>query len=433
MPTSLVSTGVQFPDSTIQTTAATGSPNYNQLGTTIIWAASNSVSFPIGITGAVGMRWASSNILTTRPTQIATPPVEMVLHMNANSVSTFSSTSGNFVAATSGAGSALSNTLDYGAVPKLVKDGFTGRYLLAPAQLNWGSYSSSAVYYSTGWTSDFINWQGLDNGSVSTSAQISAFNHYTGTRIYLNPPNTTTQFFRAVANIAYNQTASPTNTFDTSSITGAGVGLRNVGFLDTGTQGTSRLYVLTRPQSGISYFIYSTDDGVNWSSVAISTGNDAGRIVGSTAEIMFYAFNNGIRRSTNLGNSWGSYDFGDNVQGTQSNFHPASIAWNGTTWLAVTDYNSRLVTKAMGSSTSWTRLTNTGAFANPSGFHSVAYNPTLSAWLAIDSGGRLYSNTNSDPNAGSWTLRAQVANDNPFGQAIRWNLSVVAANTFNFY
>jgi hypothetical protein len=430
MPTSLVSTGVQFPDSTIQTTAATGSPNYNQLGTTIIWAASNTGSFPIGITGAVGMRWASSNILTTRPTQIATPPVEMVLHMNANSVSTSSSNSGNFVAATSGAGSALSNTLDYGTAPKLVKDGFTGRYLLAPARLDWGSYSSSATYYTTGWTSDFINWQGLDNGTVSTQGNISAFNHYTGTRVYLNPFANTTVFSRAVANIAYNQTASPTNTFSTSGITGVGVEVRNAGFLDTGTQGTSRLYVLTGPQAGISYFIYSTDDGVNWSSVAISTGDNPGRIVGSTAEIMFYAYNNGIRRSTNLGNSWGDYNFGDNVSGTSNQAYPISLAWNGTTWLA-NGRNAYLVTKAMGSGTSWTRLTNQNDFGGS--VHSVAYNPTLSAWLVIDSRGRIYSNTNSDPNAGSWTLRAQVANDNPFGQAIRWNLSVVAANTNNFY
>lgn len=432
MPTSLVSTGVQFPDSTIQTTAATGSPNYNQVGTTIIWAASNSGSFPIGITGAVGMRWASSNILTTRPTQIATPPVEMVLHMNANSVSTSSSTSGNFVAATTGAESALSNTTNYNTRPKLVKDGFTGRYLLTPARLDWGSYSSSATYYTTGWTSDFVNWQGFDNGNVTTSPEVSAFNHYTGTRIYLYPTTSSYNFYRAVANIAYNQTASPTNTLSALTITGTTPIVSNLGFLDTGTQGTSRLYVMAGPQAGVSYFMYSTDDGINWTSVAVSTGNNFGRIVGSTAEIMFYAYNNGIRRSTDLGNTWGSYNFGDNVSGTSVSWYPYSVAWDGTTWLAVGN-NSYLVTKAMGSGTSWTQLTNTGAFYSSGNFHSVAYNPTLSAWLAIDGRGGLYSNTNSDPNAGSWTLRAQMANNNGFGQAIRWNLSVVAANTNNFY
>lgn len=419
---------------TTWTSAAVPSDNWTTLGSTIVWRGSPSDTSPYNFSAA-GMLWATDNILTKRPKLISTPPIEQQLNITPLTVSTNTTYEYLTVSALTALG--VSNTLD-GTIQKLVRDGFTGRYSVAPACAGLESYNSDVKYFMSGFTTDFVQWapyQGASSGSPSP--YISAFNHYTGTNISVLLPSAAFQatFYRYIANIAYNL-KSATNSFNINSIVGGtDVRAHNVGFLDTGTQSTSRLYVIARENSGgtaAAYFVYSTgtNDGATGTWTSVSIGNTTtipSRIVGSTAEIMFYVNNSGIYRSTNLGDTWSTYVFGDNVIGTNGSYYPMSITWNNTTWLAV--FNNNLVTKTMGSGTSWTRLTNASSIFPTPGAGAVAYNPTLSAWLVISVDGEIYYNTNSDPNAGTWTFASRVtAGNTNFG----FGLSVIAANTFNF-
>jgi hypothetical protein len=436
MPTSLVSTGVQFPDSTIQTTAATGSPNYNQIGTTIFWCSSNSATYPVGLSAA-GLRWATTNISTTQPTLIASPPVELQVSTALTGVSP-SGTGSSFVGATTGQDGALANSTNYTAVLKLVRDGYTGRYTLSDVRAAYGSYSTIFTAWTLAYTSDFVVWYPYRNASSGSdnTPSVSAFNHYTGTRIFTNRNfyDNTNTFYRTVAASAYD-TNTTTNTFDVNNLatTWQPGRIQTLGFIDTGTQSTSFFYVVVR---GISFPYYvtflkssGTNDGATgtWTQ-ATGLGSSNGslsRVVGSTAEIMFWSYNGGMFSSTDLGATWTKYSFGDTTFGTSNNYYTRSTAWNGTRWLAINSNNTRLCTKLMGSGTSWTDCAQISG-ETPA---AVAYNPTYSVWVFISNAGRVYTNSNSDPTSGGWTYVNQLTTNST---GLNWGIIVVGANTTNF-
>ncbi len=443
MPTSLVSTGVQFPDSTIQTTAATGSPNYTTTGTTLAWMHFSNSSLPPFLS-AVGSTWASSNIITTPPTIIATPSAEQQMNMPANQVFPSASNAAAFWGATTGGGVQLSNPMSSifaTANYRLVYDGFTNRYSFAPAAASFANYSGSSVYFTDTYTTDFITWLGYTRTTLYTNDYyISAFNHYTGTRILTSFSASSQvyypELYRKTAATAYDNGASFTNTINVNSlIGGTDIRAQTPKFIDTGTQSTSRMCVLARENGGgtqNTYFLYSTgtNDGAagTWTSVAIGGRGIIGRLVGSAAEIMFYGSSSGISRSLDLGNTWTNYNYGDSSSGGTSNSNfPQSATWNNSRWLTINSSSGGLSTKPMDSSTTWTYCSNAAGLGS---FIAVAYNPTQSAWLVITNGGRIYYNTNSDPSAGSWTQVTQISANQGIGV---FSIGVMAAKTFNFY
>jgi hypothetical protein len=313
---------------------------------------------------------------------------------------------------------------------KLKKDGFANRYVISNAEILFNSSGGSSTLVTTGFTTDFVNWRGLrDNQINSTLYFQDAFNNYTGTKVQtyysgsFNP-----NIYRYIASNAYTYNATASNTYNVTSALGSGHTVAT-GFLDTGNSGTSRLHATALAGSSL-YFFYSTDDGVSWSYsyMGNSGGNLPGAIKGSPAEIMTYASNQGIFRSTDLGNNWSKYNFGDNVSGTSSGYFPRSLAWNNSTWLAVNSNSDRLCTKAMGSGTSWTRLTNA---PHNNVVLAVGYNPTLSVWIMLDEKCDVFYNTNSDPNAGSWVFAFSIGGQ--FTNGNKMGIAVVAAGTFNFH
>ena len=433
MPTSLVSTGVQFPDNTIQTTAATGGANWTQAGTTLVFSASDQTNGYTAQSTNRGLIYATNNPTTTNFVLATTIPPEhqlsVVISSNQNAGGYPTSYPSTYPTGALGVGA----TTDYAIAQYFVYDGFTGRYTLNTAnQMAGVDYTYCAPAYTT----DFITWTPYRNNTAGTSVthQPSVFNKYTGTRVYTTKQTisgtVSTAIYRVTAANAYNLSATPTTTIGIDDYFGITNGkLYNVRFVDTGSSGTSYFLASISNGSG-TWTAKSTDDGVTWTNfVGTGGNNNPGRIVGNDTELMFYIYNQGVRRSTNSGASWGSYDYGSNTQGTSSQYYPTQTAWNGSYWLTI--YSGRANYKAMGSGTSWTTLSNFPSGVSSTEWSSAAWNPTLGCWLLIDGRGLLCSNSSSDPSIGTWTVQ-RVACSGAGSNALQPRLYVVGSTQFNF-
>lgn len=428
MATSLVSTGVQFPDSTIQTTAATGGPNWATAGTTLVFVSGATTSGYTAQGTARGLIFASNNPTTTDFVLTASVPPEQQLSIITGS-NDGSGQQSSYPATYPQGGMGVGATTDYAVYPYFVYDGFTGRYTMTVVTQMAG-YSN--VWTGLGYTTDFVNWRPYLNYSAggSTTYYPSAFNHYTGTRVYttFGSGSYSYSIFRVTAANAYDFTASPTTsvyidgTFGLSNYT-----CRQVRFVDTGSSGTSYFLATASNNSGNVRVFKSTDDGVTWTEYQASSNNNPSRIVGNNTELMFYMYNQGIRRSTNGGVTWGQYDYGSNTQSTSSTYYPTQTAWNGSFWITI--YDGRANYKAMGSGTSWTTLTNFPSGISSTEWTSVAWNQTLGCWLLISRRGTLCSNSNSDPTTGTWTFRRAVT---PGDASLQQKLYVVGQTQYNF-
>lgn len=432
MATSLVSTGVQFPDSTIQTTAATGGPNWATAGTTLAFSTSvNSNSYP-GQSTTRGLVYASNNATTTDLVLATTiPPEQQISSLVASNENAGGSPQSYPATYPTGATSVGGDT-EYSTYPYFVYDGFTGRYSMN-TQMNMAgvNYTFTGLAYTT----DFITWRPYRNFTIaSVTHQLSVFNNYTGTRVYTTrnmiDGSISYSIYRVVAADAYNITATPTNSIYIDSALGTSNGrCNNLRFVDTGSSGTS-YFLATIYTNSASYIAKSTDDGVTWTGLVYVSSNQPGRIVGNDTELMFYAYNNGMRRSTNGGASWSSFDYGSNTQGTQSYWSPRQTAWNGSYWITI--YEGRANYKVMGSGTSFTTLTNFPSGVSSQNWASAAWNNTLGCWLLVDRYGLLCSNSNSNPSTGTWTVQRVVPGGGAGSAALQPQLYVTGQTQYNF-
>lgn len=423
MATSLVSTGVQFPDSTIQTTAATGSPSMATNGSTILMVSnSNYWSYGSGASNLFG----ASNISTTAPALIyPNPEINNNLWYNPGAGQSCYSYSAND----------WNGNGYYGQYGRMQYDFYTNRFVITLATVNAGSYFTSMNLYST----DGVNWAPFQNAAnvVASAIKVSAFNNYTGARIvtfsnsgswYSNPIRT------YAAADAYNDDS---NTYTSYSPSNGGYSYAP-SFIDTGTQSTSKFFV-TNINNGASSLVVcsraANDDAGSFSEYSLGNYNASSRVIGMAAEIMFYSYNKGVFYSTDMGANWNRYNFGNNVDGTSTGNYWYQMAWNGSYWLGtLNNNNNRIATKAMGSGTSWTALTNLSSFQYTNQYVTgVAWNPTLGFWIIAKSG-QLYTNTSSDPNSGSWTLLRNVpfASGQGSGGTTYSPMYVKATQTYNY-
>lgn len=431
MPTSLVSTGVQFPDSTIQTTAATGGPNWTTAGTTLVFSASNGTNSYPGQSTTRGLVYASNNATTTDfVLATAIPPEQQINAMTAGNEGAGGSPSSYPATYPTGSTGVGANT-DYATYPYFVYDGFTGRYSMN-TQMNMAGVNYPFV--GLAYTTDFITWRPYRNyTSASATHQLSVFNNYTGTRVYTTRSSVdgtiSYYIYRVTAANAYNITATPTNSIYIDSALGTSSGrCSNLRFVDTGSSGTS-YFLATIYTNSASYIAKSTDDGVTWTGLVYVSGNSPGRVVGNNTELMFYVYNQGMRRSTNSGATWGSYDYGSNTQGTQSYYYPTQTAWNGSFWITI--YDGRANYKAMDSSTSFTTLTNFPSGVSSTEWSSAAWNQTLGCWLLVSRNGTLCSNSNSNPSTGTWTFQ-RITPGGSGVQTLQPQLYVTGQTQYNF-
>lgn len=416
MAVSLVSTGVQFPDSTIQTTAASGVPNMATNGSTIINLFNTGQLWANG--SNAGTIFGTTNINTTAPSVVwQNPELQANMWYNPGASAAFYSQSGY---GWNGSGLGIS-------WPRLQYDFYTNRYVITLFAAS-GSNNSIMNWYSE---DGGITWIQFQNSSVASTSQfIPAFNNYTGARVAtVNSYGSTIINTYSAAN-AYNANASATVTYSTnySATTGP------VTFIDTGTQSTSRFFVPANASSvsqQLMLYRAANDDSGTWTQIFLGDRNQCTRVIGSTAEIMCYSSNKGVMRSVDMGDNWSNYNFGSNTFGTNQSWYWTFMAWNGTYWLGtIYNDNDKLVTKAMGSGTSWTTLTNLSG-PGITDWRGVAWNPTLGCWIIIKNNGGVYTNTSSDPNSGTWTLVRYL----PYlgGQSQNYTpIYVKAAKTFNF-
>ena len=426
MATSLVSTGVQFPDSTIQTTAATGSPSMAADGSTI-YNIINSSAFAYASTA--GSIYGSTNILTTAPTLLA-PNMEITAGLYYNPSVTTSAYSGQ------------SNNWGgfgyYGGSARMQYDHYAGRFV-ATLYLSSGSQIGGINVYST----DGVTWYPFRNAYLAgyrsgNTLRVPAFNKYTGTKcVTFNQLGTgwvNSNISTYSAANAYDENASAQNTYQVVNST---YYCQAPSFIDTGTQSTSGFYVVAYSSTySVTYVAFSSavSDGASWTLSYLGDMQQGSRVIGTSAELMFYCYNRGVMRSLNNGASWNNYNFiNSSGGGTSSGSYWLYMAWNGSYWLGISpSINNGLVTKAMGSGTSWTYLSNLGGLQQL--WIGVAWNPTLGCWLAIRNNGIIYSNTSSDPNAGTWTEQrfavGYFGNDNNAYNTCP--MYVKAASTFNF-
>jgi hypothetical protein len=426
MATSLVSTGVQFPDATIQTTAATGSPNLATNGSTIMM---NQINNLYAYGSGAGSLYGSANISTTAPALIVENP-----EINNN---LWTSPGGYFINYIE-SGYNWNATGNYGQCCRMQYDFYTNRFVMTlRLQQNGGSSFSSVNVYST----DGINWVPFEYSAsyINSSLQVSAFNNYTGAKVstYISSNNGwyTAPIRTFTAAYAYNADA---NTYTDYYPSIGGYSNNQPAFIDTGTQSTSQFFA-TAVNSGSSQMVICSRAGNNdagsFSEYYMGNYNQTSRVIGMAAEIMCYSYNKGVLYSTNMGGSWNNYNFGNNVDGTAASQYWQQMAWNGSYWLGTNSNNyNRIQSKAMGSGTSWQVLTNMSSFAYTNRYvDGVAWNPTLGFWI-ISKGGLLYTNTSTDPNSGSWTLLRGVpfpSGPGPTGTTYS-PMYVKATQTYNY-
>lgn len=423
MATSLVSTGVQFPDATIQTTAATGSPSMATNGSTIL------MNFNYGqwaYGSGSGNLFGSANISTTAPSLIlGSPEINNNLWYNPGSGSSCYVYSGNDWNANG----------YYGQYGRLQYDFYTNRFVTTIATVNAGSSYTSMNLYST----DGVNWVPFQWAAnvVSSAIKVSAFNNYTGARVvtYVSSGGWYSNNIRTFnAANAYNDDS---NTYTDYSPSNSGYSYAP-SFIDTGTQSTSKFFV-ANVNSGASSLVMcsraANNDTGSFTENTLGNRNACSRVIGMAVEIMCYSYGKGVLYSTDMGDNWNNYNFGSNVDGTNAGNYWYYMAWNGSYWLGtLSNNNNRIVTKAMGSGTSWTALTNMSSFQYTNQYiNGVAWNPTLGYWI-ISKGGQLFTNSSSDPNSGSWTLLRNVPF--PSGQTAggtNWSpMYVKATQTYNY-
>lgn len=420
MAVSLVSTGVEFPDSTIQTSAA-GQPSMSANGSTMINISASSSLWAYG--SNAGTILGTQNINTTPFSTIwKNPEVEANMWSSPGASASFYSKSGNGWNATGNYSEAY---------PRIQYDHYTNRYV---ATLDGQSGSTNRMNW---WSSDgAITWYPFENSNSGTQQgifKVPAFNNYTGAKVTTGFDYSDTQVRTFLAADAYNESSSNNNTESFGGNAGP------VSFIDTGTQSTSKFFLVMNNPGASSMAIISrtADQDANsaaWSTYSLGNQNASSRIIGMENELMCWSYNKGIFRSFNMGASWTNYNFGSNQIGTNGGYYYRHMAWNGSYWLGtIQNDTNTLVSKGMGdgSGNSWTQLTNlsTPGVTNWTG---VAWNPTLGCWIIIKNG-VMYTNTSSNPNSGTWTKGPQISR---FGvntsSLIYTPIYVKAAKTYNY-
>lgn len=388
MAVSLVSTGVQFPDSTIQTTAVSGTPSMSANGSTII-TQTNTNLWAYG--SNTGTYTGTTNITTTAPATIWQSP-----EVRAN----MWYSPGGSASMVSRSGDGWNATGDYSSGwPRLLYDYYTNRFV-------------ATLYVTSGGSNSIMNWYSDDGCSTwypflnsnfqqSSYLWLPSFNPYTGARVSTRSNYASSELNTYSAANAYNMDASASQSSSTVGQAGP------PSFIDTGTQSTSKFFVMGRDSGASQGYMYSrtaNNDSGTWTDYYFGNKNQMSRVIGMPVEIMCCSYNNGICYSTDMGGGWNFYNFGSNVIGTSSDKFYKHMAWNGSYWLGTTNTNNyRLVTKVMGSGTSWTELTNLST-PGITDWAGVAWNPTLACWIIIKYNGAVYTNTSSNPNSGTWTL-----------------------------
>lgn len=378
MAVSLVSTGVQFPDSTIQTTAAAG----NSVFTT----GSLILTGTYGNFGGGGV-YVLKNPSTIGETLILTgqPPQDITF------------TTGISQNRGSDRDPAYNAKYDFYRSQLIVTTRATADY----GSSNQTIRTVSRAKYGGDWT------------SITAGSNISydtAVNYYTGQNVIIRTQQSNGSIYTNGPTNLYNLSGA-TNTTSGTAVTGGTTTMYFINFLDLGSQGASKFFIGCFNSDASQYRILSSTDGITWTNTLGYSGSrtwGAANFAGNATEIMCGhagGSSYGVLRSTDSGASWDNYNFGDSTHGTGASQYPKSLAHNGTYWLSVSSNSNYLVSKAMGSGTTWTYISGfPTTFGSPS---SVTYNSSDSKWyvLVANSGyAYLYTNTASDPSTGSWTL-----------------------------
>lgn len=408
MATSLVSTGVQFPDSTIQTTAATSTPSMAAAGSTI-YTLSNAGTWAYGSNS--GNFYGSTNISTTAPSLLWERP-ELSNGMWYSP--------GSSQAAVSNSSESWAASGNTSTKARIQYDFYSNRFQ-ALLYLTSGAQTAYLNVYST----DCINWTPFANTASygNTSVLRNAYNNYTGAQVSVYSGSEIRTYTAAQA---YNDNGTYTGYYPPGSEVPD-----NPSFIDTGTQSTSKFFAVGANAGASTCVVFSraaNNDAGSFSEYSLGNYNASSRVIGMSAEIMFYNNNGGVFYSTNMGGSWNRYNFIDNAGGsTAPGATWRQMAWNGSYWLGIPNFNTILVTKAMGSGTTWSVLSTFTA----SGVSGVAWNPTLSLWI-IAAAGSLYTNSSSNPNSGSWTLVRTLPGWWKSSSNLFSPFYIKAASTFNF-
>lgn len=381
MAVSLISTGVQYPDSTIQTTAATASV-----------FTDGSLVFS-GVEGTADMGGGGVHVLQNPSTVSGTTVIYTGSPPEDATVTTGLSQN---------RGSRRYKVRD-------IKRDFYNGGLLVQAQVEYDIGSSNSTlrnlcYSKSGrrdwtsiWSSANVPLQGAVNPYTGRTVSIQIYNYGT---IYSNP-----------ANLAWNVVGPGTQSFSGSAVVGNDVTPKFVNFLDLGSQSASRFFICVKGISDNSTYILRSETGASgtWSyATADQSGKnwDYGNFVGNSTEIIAghgNGSNSGLIRSTDSGASWGQYAFGDSASGTNNSYYPKGLSHNGTYWCAINSNNNKLVSKAMGSGTTWTQTGySDGTYGNPK---AITWNSVDSKWyLLTESYDALFTNSSSDPGTGTWAL-----------------------------
>jgi hypothetical protein len=400
-------------------------PNLNVDGATIYVLGSQGL---YTYRSTSGWQWGSTNIVTTAPV-LAGQALELRANLD------FSPSSASSIASSYLCWNGSSVVIGNGQT-RILYDYYTSRFVQT-LTLAGGGTATINVY-----STDGVNWIPFTNAYVAytstNTVRLPAFNKYTGIKVTSNVKANGTQDTSGILNTysaanAYNETATATSSFDAAGTFANNVQMGMPTFVDTGTQATSMFMVAGVSSTASTAGVFSSVDGTTWSSYSIGNKQAPSRIIGTSTELMFYCSNGGAFRSTNMGTSWTNFNFGSNTGGTAAGSYWGYMAWNGSYWLG-TFYNdtNTLVSRAMGTGTTFTTLTNltTPGVTNWKG---VAWNPTLAVWIIIKNNGDMYTNSSSDPNAGTWTfVRALTGASGNTSSGYDWPLYVKAASTFNY-
>lgn len=384
MAVSLVSTGVQFPDSTIQTTAATSS---------VFTSGSIVLSGVTGIDFGGGGVHVLQNPSTADGTSViwtGSPPEDQAITTGLSQ-----------------------NRMSSKEKVRHIKPDFYNGGLLAQTQATYdyggSNLSLKALVYSKTGRSD---WTSI--AQTSGSNLQGAINHYTGRTIWTIMQNYTTVFSSPAGTPYFTQGTNYTSV-SPNSICGEDVTPNFLNFLDLGSQAASKFFIGCRAQYSNNYYVMYSVDGVSWSAVAAdSSGKNwyNATFVGNSTEIIAGHGNGsstGLLRSTDSGSSWTQYAFGNSSSGTNNSYYPTGLTHNGTYWLAIDSNSGRLVSKTMGSSTTWAQVSgysgSSVGWSSGNTPRSVTWNSADSKWYVLAGNyDALMSNSSSDPQSGTWVL-----------------------------
>lgn len=416
MPTSLVSTGVQFPDSTIQTTAASASPGATAVGSIVMMSMqSSSISYPGMYDAGVNSGIYESNYYIAPYTNINIGGT--LYPANLTSIQTYAASGYNNL-----------NTGSANLLPSLVNHNLSGTSNVPTVtglvwHRGWEKWVGSTVsgrYVVLYVSSNGINWVPINfrtpNFSITTGYP------YTPTSVMWNRYSgaTTSAFgYRSVVTSDYRVLYFTNSTFtDTQIFTS----INDVGNGGTIDNGSSNVSIIFYGKTSTSVGVMSSSNLTSWSALADITGVSGGTyfsfrapnvVTNSTAAyILQGAGGANVFIATSSG-STGKSDpgLGSGLGGIGAN----------DSYILVTGTSAKYSANVNSTTPTWSALTSP-----PSWGTTIGCFWTGAAWIVVTEKG-FYVNTNTNPNSGTFTLLQASGWDINIGNSIFSNGSAPIA------